>query len=79
MRIEPLAAEVTFTTRTGDDPCAIRAWPPVQPPSGNFRIVAVQPNRPKFAIEGECVHTEKRMLFTAGVVKAGLLPVPVPA
>lgn len=44
--------------------------------SGIFRITGVQPGRPKFAIEGECVHTKKRMLFTAYGVKAGLLPVP---
>ena len=37
------------------------------------------PSRPKFSIEGENIHTKKRMLFTAYGVKAGLLHVPVPA
>jgi hypothetical protein len=47
--------------------------------SGIFRIVNVMPSRPKFAIEGECVHTGRRLLFTPAGVNAGLLPVPVPA
>ena len=41
---------------------------------GTYRIGGVLQNRPKFPIEGGCVHTKKRMLFTAYGVKAGLLP-----
>jgi hypothetical protein len=42
--------------------------------SSIFRVVGVAPNHSKFPIEGECVHTKKRMLFTPYGVKAGLLP-----